>query len=202
MIITGIIGGIASGKSFVSETLHQLGACVLNADQIGHQVLLTDDVKKQIRARWGDRVFGDDGEIHRRRLAEIVFNPDCPVELQELEKITHPLIGQRIREQIDREKNNSQCPMLVLDAPVMIKAGWYRVCDLLLFVDCPRSRRLEFARQRGWDEKTFEQREACQTPVETKRSMATHVVENFGTLAELRQQVHKFWASVVKTTET
>ncbi len=200
MIITGIIGGIASGKSIVSETLRLHGASVLDADRIGHQVLLTDDVKQQVRARWGDRVFGDDGEIHRRQLAEIVFNPDCPDELQELEKITHPLIGQRIREQIDRAKTDNRCPMLVLDAPVMIKAGWHRKCDLLLFVDCPRERRLEYARHRGWDEKTFDQREACQTPVETKRSLATHVINNRGTLAELRRQVHDFWTVVVDET--
>jgi dephospho-CoA kinase len=197
MIVTGIIGGIASGKSVVSGTLRSLGALILDADRIGHQVLLNEDIKQQVRARWGDRVFGEDGEINRSLLASLVFAPDSPNELQALEQITHPSIGAQIREQIAAARSSASYRMLVLDAPVMIKSGWYRECGILLFVDCPRWRRIEFARGRGWDEETLDRRESRQAPLELKRRMATHIITNDGTLDRLRQQVHQFWESVI-----
>lgn len=188
---------MASGKSTVSEILRTLGAQILDADRIGHQVLLDEEIKRRIRARWGDRVFGDDGEILRPRLGELVFRPDQPEELQALEQITHPEIGRRIRQKIDEMRSGTTCPMLVLDAPVMIKAGWHRDCDVILFIETPRQRRLEFARNRGWDETGLERREAMQTDLDIKRKMATHVITNNGTFRELEEQVLAFWSEVI-----
>jgi dephospho-CoA kinase len=197
MVVTGIIGGVASGKSTVSSILRSLGAEVLDADRIGHQVLLDEEVKRRIRARWGDRVFGVDGEILRPRLGEIVFRPDQPDELQALEEITHPEIGRRIRRKIDEVRSGSMCPMLVLDAPVMIKAGWHRECDVILFIDTSYPRRLEYARSRGWDESELDRREALQTGLAMKRELATHVITNNGTVRELKEQVLAFWSEVI-----
>ena len=75
MLIIGVVGGIASGKSFVSASFKELGAFVLDADRTGHQVLDLPDVQRQIRTNWGDSVFRTDGSVDRRKLGEIVFHP-------------------------------------------------------------------------------------------------------------------------------
>jgi dephospho-CoA kinase len=67
MVVLGIVGGIASGKSLVSRRLAELGAEVLDADRVGHEVLFDPEVKRAIRGRWGDEVFDADGQVDRRR---------------------------------------------------------------------------------------------------------------------------------------
>ena len=103
MNVIGILGGVASGKSLVTEQLKQLGAETLDADRFGHEVLREEQVKKALRERWGDAVFDAHGEVSRPSLAKIVFGPPPhgPKELTELEKITHPRITDRLRICID-----------------------------------------------------------------------------------------------------
>ena len=75
MKIIGLLGGVASGKSMVAEQLASLGAKVLNADEIGHEVLQKPKIEDAVRERWGNAVFGADGRIDRSRLARIVLHP-------------------------------------------------------------------------------------------------------------------------------
>ena len=201
MIVIGIIGGVASGKSVVTETLGELGASVIDADELGHQVLRDPGVRQLVRARWGDRVFGGDGQVQRKKLGEIVFDPEHPDELAALEQITHPRINERIGEAICHARGASNVRALVLDAPVMIKAQWHHHCDVLAFVDCPYPQRLENAGTRGWSKETLERREAMQTDLKTKRSLATHIIENHGTLNELKNATRRFWNQVILPTE-
>ena len=196
MIVIGVIGGVASGKSAVTDMLRSLGASVLDADQIGHQVLSLAEVQQAIRKRWGPGVFLPDGQVDRRALAKIVFDPEQPDELTALESITHPQIESRLREQIRETAGRDQPAALILDAPVMVKTGWYRLCDVLLFVDCPLARRLEFAATRGWDRQMLEQREARQAPLPMKQELATHTLNNDGTLQQLQDQVRLVWDEI------
>ncbi len=198
MIVIGIIGGVASGKSVVTDMLQSLGAFILDADHIGHQVLLTAAVKDQIRAHWGNDVFSADGQVDRQALANIVFDPERPNELIALEKITHPSIEARIREQICAAARESNPPALVLDAPVMVKTGWYRLCDILLFVECSRPDRLRYAASRGWNASMLDSRESSQAPIDQKRKLATHTIQNDGTLDHLRKQVGDVWREITE----
>ena len=183
MILIGIVGGIASGKSLVSSRLASLGAEVLDADRVGHEVLRELAVKEAIRARWGDGVFDCQGEIDRSEVARIVFaaNPDGPRELAFLEELTHPRIGQRLREQIAKWSRDGRTAAAVLDAPVMFKSGWDKECDTIVFVDAPRAVRFARARQRGWTEADFESREGAQQTLEAKRLRADVVIDNSST---------------------
>lgn len=196
MIVIGVLGGIASGKSVVTEQLRTLGAEVLDVDRIGHDVLLMAEVKRQIRKRWGDEVFGGNGEVVRQRLANIVFDPEQPAELTALESITHPPIESLIRANIRKIRERNPLA-LVLDAPVMVKTGWYRLCDLLLFVDCPAEARLRRALSRGWTAEMLAAREASQADVAEKQKLATHLVSNQGTLEQLNETVRQFWNSAI-----
>jgi len=203
MILIGILGGVASGKSEVSSRLRSLGAAVLDADRVGHAVLREAEVRQAVQRRWGEAVLDAAGEIDRRKVAEIVFAaaPASRAELTFLEQLTHPLIGQRLQEQL-AELHREGVRAAVLDAPVMLKAGWDRLCQRIVFVDAPRDVRLARARQRGWTEADFAAREAAQEPLETKRSRADMTLDNSLTRQHLFAQVDRFWRSLDPFLET
>ncbi len=197
MKVIGIAGGVASGKSLVAKQLAELGAWVLDADQVGHAVLKEPEVIQAIRDRWGATVLDSQGRVIRREVAKIVFHgPQAATELAFLEALTHPRIGERLAEIMEQHRRQQQTPALVLDAALMFKGGWDRLCDVIVFVDTPRARRLQWARQRGWNERDFDAREASQTPVNAKRTKADVVIDNSGTLEQTRNQVHEFWKTL------
>ena len=198
MLVIGILGGVASGKSLVSRQLVALGARLLDADRAGHEVLYEEKVKQAIRERWGDAVFNELGEVNRSAVANIVFAPEPhgPGELTFLEQLTHPRIREKLNTIIATERAAGVTPAMVLDAPVMLKSGWDTICDRVLFVDANRTHRLERARARGWSEADFDAREAAQVPLETKRQRADALIRNNGTQEETREQVEQFWLSL------
>jgi dephospho-CoA kinase len=194
----GLVGGIASGKSLVAKKLQQLGAVVLDADHAGHEVLRLPHIKEAARGRWGASIFGPDGEIERKRLAAIVFahTDEGRRELEHLEKLTHPEIGRRLQAQLNLLRDQG-VPVAVLDAPVMLKAGWDRFCDQIWFIDAPYEVRLKRAQTRGWTEEEFRARELAQEPVERKRELADLVLENSGDLEYTYRQIERFWHSLI-----
>src|SRR5262245_41471680 len=159
--VVGVIGGIGSGKSQVTRLLAELGAEVVSGDELAHEALRQSELKVKVVQRWGRQILGADGEIQRRKLGAIVFAD--PAELKELEEVVHRYIKCRIREELDRKRSEGKAPLLVLDAAIMIEAGWADVCDEVVFVDVPQEeRRLRVARQRGWTEKELAVREGAQ----------------------------------------
>jgi dephospho-CoA kinase len=197
MYLIGLAGGVAGGKSFVAEQLAALGAAVLDADRAGHEVLRLPHVEDAARARWGAGVFGPDGHIHRPALAKIVFadTPKAAVERRFLEQLTHPEIARRLeRAKADLEAQG--IPAAVLDAPLLLEAGWDNLLDRLVFVDSPRPVRLARARARGWSESDFSAREDAQESLDRKRASADVVVDNSGTREHTRAQIEQFWHSL------
>ena len=168
MKILGLLGGVASGKSLVSRQLAELGAVVLDADRAGHEALRLPCTEAAARRRWGDAVFGPDGHIDRSRLAKIVFAPppEGPKERKCLEELTHPEIGRRLSAQAKAIKSGS--PLAVLDAALILEAGWDKLCDYLAFIDVPQELRLARALQRGWTEGDFAAREAAQESLDSQ----------------------------------
>jgi dephospho-CoA kinase len=191
----GVIGGVASGKSLVSQQLAELGSGILDADRAGHDVLTNDaEVRAALVDRWGSRILAAGGQIDRRVVATHVF-ADTPAGLEDrkfLECLTHP----RIRVLLDDQRRQFQSdgrPAVVLDAPLLLEAGWGPMCDLILFVDTSRSARLAHAKTRGWSEAEFNRREASQWPVEKKRLAANVVLPNNGSVDDLREAVTRVW---------
>jgi dephospho-CoA kinase len=199
MKILGLLGGVASGKSTVADLFRQRGAAVLDADRAGHEVLRLPAVRAAIGGRWGNEVIGSDGEINRSALARIVFapSPEGQLELAELERITHPEIRKRLKAKIE-QLTQQGTPVVILDAPVMLKAGWNKLCDALAFVDCPIEQRLARALKRGWTPEEFQRREAAQEPVEEKRRLADFVLDNSGDASYIQSQVERCWQTLLK----
>jgi dephospho-CoA kinase len=193
MLVIGLVGGIASGKSLVAKCFGELGAVVLDADSVGHQVLLESGVKKQIQEIWGDKVFHR-GEVDRSAVAAIVFNPQTgPEELVKLEKIVHPVITVRLIERLTEFRRLGKMPAVILDAPVMFKAGWDALCDRIVFVDAPDWMRTERAMRRGWSKRELQRRESRQMSLNEKRSRATDFIDNSQSPEMTLLQVKQLW---------
>lgn len=195
--VVGLLGGVASGKSLVAGQLRALGAGTLDGDAAGHEVLRLPAVQQLARERWGDEIFGPDGHVRRPALAKIVFaaTPEGRRELEYLEQITHPKIEALLRRDVERLSAEG-FSVAVLDAPVMLKAGWDRLCDRIVFVDAPDVVRRRRARQRGWNQEDFMAREAAQEPLPIKRDRADTVIDNSGTPEATRTQVERLWQSL------
>lgn len=194
MLIIGIVGGIASGKSAVAASFKELGAFVLDADRAGHQVLHLAAVRDQIRNTWGSSVFQENGDVDRKQLGAIVFHPtDGQSELPKLEQITHPLIKESLVNQVRTLKESGEFSVAVLDAPVMFKAGWNDFCDYIVFVESRTDDRLNRALQRGWTKAEFERRESAQVSIDWKRKKSDWIIRNEGSLSDLKDQVSQIW---------
>ena len=197
--LIGIVGGIASGKTFIAEQFRARGAEVVSADRLAHEVLLFDEVKRAARNRWGDAIFGPDGEVNRAALAKIVFAPppEGPQELKVLEQLTHPKIGQLVRQEVNELSQQNRATAIVLDVPLMFESGWNKYCDRIVFVDVPRELRMARAMARGWTREDFERREAAQESLETKRKLADLVIDNSGSPESAQAQIEHFWHSLL-----
>lgn len=198
MLVLGIVGGVASGKSLVAQELRQLGAAVLDADRIGHEVLREPEVETAARARWGAGVFDADGHLNRRAVAKIVFapRPAGPAELAFLEALTHPRIGQRLARELEDYRTRGDVPAVVIDAALLFRGGWDKLCDRVLFVDVPREQRVARAAARGWNEADVASREAAQEPLEEKRRRSHVIIDNSGTPEQTREQIRGMWEAL------
>jgi dephospho-CoA kinase len=187
--VIGLVGGIGAGKSRVAQALARHGGRVVSGDEAGHAALRQPELKKWIAARWPG-VIDAAGEVDRRKLGALVF-ADAG-ERRALEAIVQPWIGARLREQIAAARADVTVRFVVLDAAVMLEAGWTGVCDLLVFVDVPRDVRLQrVAAQRGWSAEDVARREAAQMPIEEKAARADVTVDNAGPPETLEPQVDR-----------
>ena len=197
--VIGILGGVASGKSFVAGEFARQGAVVLDADRAGHEVLRQPDVEQAIRGRFGDKVFDGDGHVVRSELAKLVFatTPQGRDDLEYLERLTHPRIGACLQGEIAEIERSGTAKVIVLDAPVLLKAGWNRYCDKIVFVEAPREARIERALSRGWTREEFVRREAAQESLDAKRKLADAVLDNSGPPESVRAEVERMWRQFV-----
>ena len=136
-------------------------------------------MRHAVKNRWGEFVFDENGWIDRARLAKMVFGnaEGESSSLADLEAITHP----RIRAEIQRRLQvlrDARAEVVILDAPVLIKAGWDHLCDELVFIECPLATRLRRVEQRGWSAADLESREAAQTSLDEKRSRCNVSLDN------------------------
>jgi dephospho-CoA kinase len=191
----GLVGGVASGKSLVAQLFEERGAGLLDADRAGHEVLAHDgEVRQAVVDRWGPSVLTADGSIDRAAIAARVFdaNDVSATERQYLESLLHPRIRRLLAEKTTQFAAQGR-PAVVLDAPLLLEAGWGPLCDLVVMVEADRDVRLARAEERGWSAAEFSRREAAQWPVAEKRRAAHATLVNSGDVAALRTAVGELW---------
>ncbi len=197
MIIIGLVGGIASGKSAVAAELAEQGAVVLDADKAAHEFLNLPAIKQTLTSRWGAEVLLASGEIDRRAVASHVFSgtAEAAENLKFLEQTLHPAIRQRFETNLAQLAEEGKMAA-VIDAPLLLEAGWGSLCDVVVFVDSSRDLRLRRAIQRNWTEEQFTHREAAQMPIDEKRRLATHTIANDGSLQDLKKATQEVWEAI------
>ena len=180
----GLIGGVGSGKSSVARRFQAISRCpvaVIDADQLGHQVLQLPTVKERLLQRFGATIFDSQGDISRSSLGRLVFGEDLTAiqARHDLEAIVHPEIRNLAEQSIHDLRQQQQVELIVLDAAVLLEAGWKDACDLVVFVDTPEADRIARVHaNRGWSAEELAKREASQWPLPRKRAAADAVIDN------------------------
>ncbi|WP_372677269.1 dephospho-CoA kinase [Desulfosarcina sp.] len=187
MIIAGLTGGIASGKSTISRFLSAAGARVVDADKIAREVVEPGTPGYDaILAFFGRTIILPDGNIDRKRLGEIIFND--PDKKARLDAIVHPLVVERSAEMIAQITAETPNAVVIMDVPLLIEAGMARDLEEVIVVYVPETLQLERLMNRdGIDEPAAMARIRSQMPIEEKRKRATLVIDNSGTPDDSRR---------------
>jgi dephospho-CoA kinase len=189
----GLTGGIGAGKSEVSRRLAAQGAVVIDADVIAREVVApgTDGLAEIIEA-FGPGVLGPDGSLDRVALGDIVFAD--PEQLARLNSIVHPRVGARMR---DLEESAGPGSVVVHDVPLIAENGLAGSYDIVVVVDVPPRLQVDrLVRFRGMSRDQAHARMAAQASREQRLAIASMVVDNSGSLAELDRQVGELWTEL------
>ena len=196
--MVGITGGIACGKTTVSDLLAAKGAIPINADEIGHQLLKADSpVINLLTEAFGREILEETGDVSRKKLGAIVFNDKAA--RKRLNSILHPLIIQRSRARARQLVSEDPHCIVLLDAPLLIEAGAYDTVDLIVVVTASAKTQLKrtlersIAQGRPLTESEIQARIDAQMPLTEKVKYADVVIENEGTPVELQGQVDTLW---------
>ena len=205
-IIVGITGGIACGKTTVSDILTEKGAIPINADEIGHQLLKADSpVIDELTDAFGHDILEASGDVSRKKLGAIVFKDKAARE--RLNGILHPLIIERSRGHARQLVTEDPTCVVLLDAPLLIEAGAYDTVDLIVVVTASPETQLRRTLERGeaqgrpLTETEVQARIDAQMPLTEKVKYADVVIENEGSHEALHKQVAALWERLQQRSE-
>src|ERR1700730_1595799 len=195
MRVLGLTGGIGSGKSMVAQMFAQLGAAVIDADQLAREVVEPGQpALREIAATFGPDVLLPDGRLDRPKLAGIIFTD--PAERAKLDAITHPRIRERMEVQIKARRSGPG--VLIVDIPLLYENKRTRSVEQGIVVSVDPETQLRRIQDRdGLSAEAARQRIAAQMPLDSKRARADHVIDNSGSPQDTRRQVqaiHRLYA--------
>ena len=195
MRVIGLTGGIASGKSLVSEQLAERGAVLIDADKVGYAAYLKGTPTfDEVVAAFGTEIVGADGEVDRKALGGKVFAD--PEARHKLESIVWPAIRSKVEEQLEalRAKDTG---VAVLEAAILIEADWVPLTDEVWLVTVsPETARQRLFERNGLSAADAESRIRAQLTNEKRRTYADVEIENDGTLEELSAAVSDAWEAL------
>jgi len=193
MKIIGLTGNIAAGKTTVSNLLRDLGAAVIDADEIARDIVAVGTVGWQrLREEFGEQYFFDNGQLDRKKLGNLVFHDGSA--LAKLNSITHPLIRKEIEKRFEELRKTHQVKVVVLDAALLIETGWYKMVDevwLVIAEDRVRLKRL--MERNALSEEEALSRMKSQWDQEVKKKYAKRIIDNSGDIEYTKEQVNAYW---------
>lgn len=197
MLVVGLTGGIGTGKSEVTRALSGLGASVIDADRVGHEAYRPHQgIWQEVVQAFGEGILQPDGEVDRKALGAVVFSqPDARAKLN---GIMHPWMAKEIERQIDQMRQDG-VEVVVLEAALLIEAGWRRLVDELWVTAADEDEAVRrVSRRSGLTEEQVRGRMATQMPVSQKIEQADVVIDNSGNLEDLQRRVTEEWNGRVK----
>lgn len=194
--VIGIVGGIGSGKSFVTAEFVAQGAIRFDADVEAKLLYQKTEVLNLIQKQWNE-VLSINGEVNFKKLASIVFSPteQGAKNLAILNSILHPLLFQKFQTWLD---NQREAEFAILDAPLLFEVGWENNVDYIVFVDADERTRQRRVKQRGWTSDELTRRESHQLPLEIKKAQADFVVNASRDESDMGLQVFVVLESIRK----
>jgi dephospho-CoA kinase len=192
MLLVGLTGNIASGKSTVAQLFGRWGATLIDADALARQAVdVGMPAYHAIVERWGQSVTAPDGPIDRRELRQRVFSDS--EQLEALNAIVHPEV-QRLRDQLVDDARRRGDRIVVCDIPLLFERRLADQFDRIVLVDAPRPVRMErLVRDRGLETTEAMKMIAAQMPAELKRARADYLIDNTGTPEELEARAREVW---------
>lgn len=197
MLTIGLTGGIGTGKSEVSRLLEILGASVIYADRIGHEAYRNSSpIWQELVDTFGEGILGSDGEIDRKVLGSMVFSD--PGAMEKLNAIMHPKMAEIIDGKISQFRN-AGAGAVVVEAALLLEAGWDSMVDEVWLVHAPREAIVERLKVRSnLSEGEVRDRMRSQLSYEESSRRAQVVIHNTGDLPELRRKVESAWTARTK----
>lgn len=191
MLRLGITGGIASGKSVVSQMLRDMGFPVIDADSLGHELMEPGTAAfAEIVREFGSALVGVSGRIDRKKLGAAVF-ADAGKRAK-LNAILHPRVEQEMARRFAQWENRGSTVAAFVEAALLVEAGYQKRLDGLVVAWCKPEQQIERLLARGMSEQEARQRISAQMPVEDKLKYATEKIDCSGTIDETRSQVEAF----------
>lgn len=188
--VIGVTGNIACGKSAVVAMLSELGADTIDSDVIYHHLIEPGKpLWKALKDHFGDGIIAGDRTIDRQALSRIVFSN--PRALRELDALTHPSVVTAVMTELAA----SPAAIVAIDAVKLVESGMARLCDAVWLVECSPEMQLErLMKRNGLRREDALRRIAAQPPIESKRSLASEIIDNSGTPGETRRLVNLAWS--------
>ena len=198
MLVIGLTGGIGTGKTEVAKKLQELGAQLIEADKLGHLAYQPHSYPwRMVTEKFGTDILGENEEVDRKKLGAIVFSD--PSALVILNSIMQPWIADMARELI-AEYRKTQQKVVVLEAAILIEAGWDDLVDEIWVTTAPESQVVDrLGKRNNFSLNDIKARINSQLPEEKRTSRAEVIIENSGDLNDLSNQIEALWKSRIET---
>ena len=191
--VIGLTGGIACGKTTVSNILRKLGAVIIDADKLSREVVSKGSpTLNEIVFEFGASFLLENGELNRKKLAQLVFSNS--EALKKLNQIIHPIIGQKIKNEIKWNKENTNYHVIIVDAALLIESNLIKLVDELWVVTASEAIQIKRLNERGGlSESEARLRISNQMTLEKKKKFANKIIDNSASLERLSEIVESLW---------
>ncbi|RMA96030.1 dephospho-CoA kinase [Hydrogenothermus marinus] len=192
----GLTGSIGTGKTTVSEIFEDFGAYVIDADKVVHKLLKRKDIKEKLSKVLGNNIFDKNGEIDKKKVADIIFKN--PEKKKKIESIIHPEVRKEIKRFIEEVERKDKNAVIIAEIPLLIESKLYKDYDKVIVVYSPKEIQLERLIKKGFSKEEALARINSQMPIEEKLKYADIVIENTGSIEELKEKIKKVFEDLKK----